>query len=743
MFTNRSFYLLIVVCFLVTACAPQVAQTPIPSPSASTPTKMPPLEFKGHTGSIFEVDISPDGKYLATGSEDGTARLWDLATGETIRTFSGHTSAIDGLAFSPDGKTLITGGDQTVRLWDVATGEELQIFSGHTAGVGDVEFSPDGQSIVSSSGDQTARIWDVANGQTLHILTGHSSYLTRVTYSPDGKFVLTSSGDDSARLWDTATGDEVRVFADHSEDVSAISYSPDGQYIATGDAQTVRLWEAVTGQLARKFSGHKAWVSSIEFSADGKFLLSSAGDRTVRLWELSTGETIRVFNNPALVQDVAFSPDVTLIAAGGDDRIARVWSLQTSVSTLPAQDASDTTLHLAIADAPGRPSEPYVLEFIEQVKTLSHGEITIEPIWQAGDDVPAGFEGGVIQHLMQGDMELGLSASRAFDTQGITSFQALQAPFLITNDALSKAVATSDIASRMLDALSSAGIVGLTLWPEDLRHPFSVVPGEQILSPEDLAGLSVRATSSNLTYQMLESFGASPMMGDIDYQAAESGLRQGFSLTGTPTATGNVVFFPKFQVLFANGAAYEKLSEAQRSILREAAIATQRKAIAEHPSEVDAAAAWCADGGTVVMASDEQVAAFEAAAQPVFASLEKDPLNAELIADIRELKAKTEASPGASACAPEAGQTDPSPEIEAQDWSQGAPPAGVWRVELTVDDFARMGVLRSVAEAEWAGTYEFVFEDGKGIHRSEGKTWTLVCPFTTEVIEDFVRLSFV
>ena len=299
--------------------------------SGLTSFEVPPRVFRGHTGFIFEVDISPDGKYLATASVDGTARLWDLATGETIRTFSGHTGAIDGLAFSPDGKTLITGGDQTVRLWDVATGEELQVFSGHTAGVGDVEFSPDGQSIVSSSGDQTARIWDVASGQTLHVLTGHSSYLTRVTYSPDGKYVLTSSGDDTARLWDAATGDEVKVFSGHTGDVSAIAFSPDGKYVVTGgDDHVVKLWDVATGQLVREFSGHKAWVGGIEFSPDGQLLLTGSGDRTARLWDVATGQSIRVFGgNTAVLQDVAFSPDGRLAVTAGDDKIAKVWSLQT------------------------------------------------------------------------------------------------------------------------------------------------------------------------------------------------------------------------------------------------------------------------------------------------------------------------------------------------------------------------------------------------------------------------------
>ena len=99
--------------------------------SSLTSLEAPPREFRGHTGFIFDVDISPDGKYLATGSADRTARLWDLATGETIRIFSGHTGAVDGVAFSPDGKTLVTGsGDHTVRLWDVASWSNLQVFSG-------------------------------------------------------------------------------------------------------------------------------------------------------------------------------------------------------------------------------------------------------------------------------------------------------------------------------------------------------------------------------------------------------------------------------------------------------------------------------------------------------------------------------------------------------------------------------------------------------------------------------------
>ena len=359
------------------------------------------------------------------------------------------------------------------------------------------------------------------------------------------------------------------------------------------------------------------WLAS-SFLQMVSFLLTGSGDRTARLWDVATGQAIRVFNANAVLQDVAFSPDGQLVVAAGNDRIARAWNLQATSAGVPAQNQSSITLQLAVADGPGRPSEPYVLEFIEQVKTLSDGDITIEPIWQAGSDTTPVFEQGVVKVVKEGQYDLGLAGSRAWDSLGITSFQALQAPFLITDDALAEAVAASEIGTQMLDGLSSANVIGLALWPEDLRHPFSVVPDKPILSPEDFEGATVRVVPSEVSHMLIETLGGSPMYGNEGYQAAESGLRQGFSLTGNPTATGNVIFFPKFQVLFANGAAFEKLSDAQRTVIREAAAATQEKAITEHPSEVDAATAWCADGGSIVMASDEQVAAFEAAAQPVF-----------------------------------------------------------------------------------------------------------------------------
>jgi TRAP-type C4-dicarboxylate transport system substrate-binding protein len=412
-----------------------------------------------------------------------------------------------------------------------------------------------------------------------------------------------------------------------------------------------------------------------------------------------------------------------------------------------AHSSDPVTLRLAVSDEQGYPSEANVQEFIEQVDKLSNGEITVEPVWNAGSSTDEGFEAGVIQLVRDGEADLGLAASRAWESAGIKSFQALQAPFLIDNDALAAAVATSDIATSMLDGLTEFGIVGLTLWPEDLRHPFSTVPDKPILSPADISGRNFRVTDEGMSRRLIETLGGNPLTGDGGYDGAESGLRQAASLSGRPTATANITFFPKYQVLFANGISFEKLSETQQTVLREAAAATQAKAIDESPTDAEASKTWCLEVGAVVMASQEQVAAFEAAAQPVFDWLEQDPANVELIAAIRELKTDTPPSTGGEACAPAVAEAA-TPTPDPLPYSGDMPPNGAWQVTLTGDDVMRMGVSQANAD-EWSGVFTLTFKDG--YHKSEwrgtegsakGDTNTCEATYTAVEDENIVRITF-
>ena len=182
------------------------------------------------------VAFSPDGRLLATAGGDGTARLWDPATGECLRTLTGHDGWVLGVAFSPDGRLLATAGDDgTARLWDPATGERLRTLTGHTDAVWGVAFSPDGRLLATAGDDGTARLWDPATGEHRRTLTGHGGGVCGVAFSPDGRLLATAE----RRRDGAAVGPGHRRAPAHPHRpggwVNGVAFSPDGRLLATAE----------------------------------------------------------------------------------------------------------------------------------------------------------------------------------------------------------------------------------------------------------------------------------------------------------------------------------------------------------------------------------------------------------------------------------------------------------------------------------------------------------------------------
>ncbi|MGY1761802.1 TIR domain-containing protein [Geodermatophilus sp. SYSU D00779] len=298
----------------------------------------------GHTAAVRDVVFSPDGTLVASASGDQTLRLWDVATGQPQgQPLTGHTSGLWAVAFSPDGRLLATAGaDQVVRLWDVATGQaQGSPMAGHTDEVRDVAFSPDGSRLATAGADQTVRLWDVATGQPLGApLTGHEGEVWGVTFSPSGGELATAGADASVLRWDVTSGQPLGPpLVGHFGEVWAVAFSPDGRLLATASAdQTVRLWDAASGQpYAQALLGHTMWADGVAFSPDGSRVASVSLDQTARIWDVTETYSVSrpLAGHTDWVNGVSFSPDGSLLASAGDDQMVQMWDVESGQSDGP------------------------------------------------------------------------------------------------------------------------------------------------------------------------------------------------------------------------------------------------------------------------------------------------------------------------------------------------------------------------------------------------------------------------
>jgi F-box/WD-40 domain protein MET30 len=286
--------------------------------------------FRGHQNGVMCLQF--DDNILATGSYDSTIKIWDLNTGECLRTLRGHTLGVRALQF--DDTKLISGSlDRTIRVWNWRTGEQLAEYTGHTEGVIAVNF--DANLLASGSIDKTVKIWNFADKSTF-CLRGHKDWVNAVRVDSASRTVISASDDCTVRLWDLDTKQTIQTYIGHVGQVQQVTllpaeYEPDDVDV-DNDVDDGTSSTASTSDLNAhvstppSISPFELWPSTRPRPA--RYMVTGGLDSTVRLWDVTTGKCLKTFFGH--VEGVwALAGDTLRVVSGAEDRMVKVWDART------------------------------------------------------------------------------------------------------------------------------------------------------------------------------------------------------------------------------------------------------------------------------------------------------------------------------------------------------------------------------------------------------------------------------
>ncbi|HAB19519.1 MAG TPA: hypothetical protein PLX89_22585 [Verrucomicrobiota bacterium] len=337
--------------WIATASSKAVILWPL-SPETQESARAQPAALKGHELAVHATIISPDGRWIITGSEDNTARLWEIGTngptGQSV-VLPGHANHVSHLAVSPDGRWLVTGTeDKTARLWDLRNIRQgrlpqAQILGGsggHTAAVTATAISPNNRWVATGSSDGKVRLWDLQSANMSAapiVLAGHTNGITSLAFSTNGHWLLSGSVDTTARLWRLTPNPSTNavVLGGHEKEVRVVAISPDNRWaIAGGADNSVSLWDLSkahpeTNRIVLK--GHNGPINALAVDRDSQWVVTGSDDNTARQWYLASANKeggFRAFvEHLGSVVALALSPDGQWLMTGSSDGNAGLWDL--------------------------------------------------------------------------------------------------------------------------------------------------------------------------------------------------------------------------------------------------------------------------------------------------------------------------------------------------------------------------------------------------------------------------------
>lgn len=296
------------------------------------------LALKGHGNRVGHVAFSADGNTLVSASDDRTIRIWRLRGRYFQDVLPPHGSSIVAAAFAPRGHWLAVGGtDGTMKLWDARTRRELATRPSRHGKIWSLAFSPKGDVLMAGCEDGAVVLWSVPSGEELGAIAGHRLRVWSVAFSPDGSLVATAGEDGQTKIRRAADRREQAALDGDGRAMLVAGFSHDGRRLVTGRYDgKVEIWEVATGKRIAVLEGHQKGVLVAAFSADGKWLVTGGIDSIICVWDAATlAKRYRLLGHANNVFSAAFTPDGTSLVVGSGSRgvklpgEVKIWDLAT------------------------------------------------------------------------------------------------------------------------------------------------------------------------------------------------------------------------------------------------------------------------------------------------------------------------------------------------------------------------------------------------------------------------------